>query len=155
MQFLPAFGLGFVSGLRSMMGLAFFSDRAEEHAVQSSDNPALALLKRPETAAALKFMAAGEVLMDKMPFMPARTDLLPLMGRLTMGAFVGAAISKKDWAQGAAVGAVGALTATYAAYIIRKTLNEEAHIPNLVLGVVEDVIVVNAANRIMNEISVS
>lgn len=155
MNLLPAFGLGLISGLRSMMGLAFFSDRAEEKSTHKSDNPALALLKRPETAAALKFMAAGEVLMDKMPFTPARTDLVPLMGRLAMGAFVGAAISKKDWAQGAAVGAAGALVATYTAYIIRKTLNEEAHIPNLVLGVVEDVVVVKAADSIMNRISVS
>ena len=155
MNFLPAFGLGAVNGLRSMMGLAFFSDRAEEKNTHDSDNPALALLKRPETAAALKFMAAGEVLMDKMPFTPARTDLLPLMGRMVMGGLVGAAISKKDWMQGAAVGAAGALVATYAAYIVRKTLNEEAHIPNVVLGVVEDVIVVNAANTIMNHITVS
>lgn len=155
MRFLPAFGLGLVTGLRSMMGLAFFSDRAEDKAVHKNDNPALALLKRPETAAALKFMAAGELLMDKMPFAPARTEVAPLMGRVVVGAFVGAAISKKEWIQGAAVGAAGALVSTYVAYVIRKTLHEEAHIPNIVLGVVEDVIVVNAANRIMNEITVS
>ncbi|MCA0457989.1 MAG: DUF4126 family protein [Chloroflexi bacterium] len=154
MNFLPAFGLGLVSGLRSMMGLAFFSDRAEAKTTHKNDNPALALLKRPETAAALKFMAAGEVIMDKMPFMPARTEAVPLMGRLAMGAFVGAAISKKEWIQGAAAGAAGALVASYAAYSIRKLLHDEAHIPNVVLGIAEDAVVVKAADAIMNRISV-
>ncbi len=152
MNLLPAFGLGAVTGIRSMMGLAFFSDHAkdEKKSWQGKDsNPALDLLKNPQVANLVKMMAAGEVVMDKLPLIPARTSAAPLIGRVVMGGLVGAAISKNKWIQGAAAGAVGALVATYAITYLRKTLHEDRHIPNVVLGIAEDALVVNAANAIV------
>ncbi len=148
MNLLPAFGLGVVTGIRSMVGLAFFSDHAnEEH---SKNNPALKLLKMPQAAPILNTMAAGEVVMDKMPFMPNRTDAAPLLGRMAMGGLVGAAISKDNWVQGAVAGAVGALLSAYAIFHIRKALHEDRHIPNVVLGMVEDAIVLRMADAIVD-----
>src|SRR5215217_7425835 len=121
---LPAFGLGAVTGVRSMIGLAFFSDRAENTSQkQAKNNPALALLRMPQAAPIIKMMAAGEVVMDKLPFAPPRTDLVPLMGRAALGALVGAAVSKDKWIQGGVVGAIGAVASAYAAYHIRKALH--------------------------------
>jgi len=148
MNLLPAFGLGVVTGIRSMVGLAFFSDHANgEHAKK---NPALQLLKMPQAAPILKTMAAGEVVMDKMPFMPNRTDAAPLLGRIAMGGLVGAAVSKDKWVQGAAAGAVGAALSAYAIFHIRKALHEDRHIPNVVLGMVEDAIVLRMADAIVD-----
>ena len=156
MSLLAAFGLGAVTGVRSMIGLAFFSDRAEGTSKkQAKDNPALALLRMPQAAPIIKVMAAGEVVMDKMPFMPARTDLVPLMGRAALGALVGAAISKDKWIQGGVVGALGAVISAYAAYHIRKTLHDDRHIPNVVLGMVEDAVVLKAADAIVQQYEMS
>lgn len=145
---LPALGLGAVTGMRSMMALAFFSDRAEEDKGER-DNPALNFLRTPRTVALLKIFAAGEVIMDKMPFTPARTDLAPLMGRVVLGGLVGAAVSKDKWIQGGVVGALGALAASYVAYYIRKSLHDEQHIPDLLLGMAEDALVAKTANSIV------
>ena len=154
-NFLPALGLGAISGVRSMMGLAFFtnqtsgkSDKKRKQA--AAENPAMNLLNMPQTATVLKVMAAGEMVMDKMPFIPARTDAVPLLGRVAMGGLVGAAVSKDKWIQGGIVGALGALVATFVVTYLRKTLNEEVHIPNVVLGIAEDALVTNAANAIVH-----
>src|SRR5258705_11768734 len=120
MNLLPAYVLCYVTGILIMMPLALFSNRAEEEKRQK-DNPALNFLTKPQTVEILKVLAAGEVIMDKMPFAPDRTDALPLIGRLVLGGLVGAAVSKDKCIQGGAVGALGALVATYAAYCIRKT----------------------------------
>jgi len=146
---LPALGLGIVSGMRSMMGLAFLSDKV--HDATGETNPALALLKLPQTALLLKVMGTGEAIFDKTPFIPARTAALPLIGRAVCGAFVGAAVSKKYWREGAVVGAIGAIGSTYAAYTIRKALQDEAHIPNVVLGFVEDTMAASIAHRIVDQ----
>jgi len=147
---LPALGLGAVSGMRSMVALAFFSDRAEDKKGHDyASNPALNFLRSPRTVAFLKIAAGGEMLMDKLPFMPARTDAAPLLGRVVIGGLVGAAVSKDKWMQGSVVGALGALVTTYVMYYIRKTLHEEQHIPDVILGVAEDALVVKAANTIV------
>ncbi len=149
MNLLPAFGLGAVTGIRSMVGLALFSDHADEE--REKHNPALRLLKMPQAAPILKVMAAGEVVMDKMPFAPDRTDAGPLIGRVVLGALVGAAISKDKWLQGGAVGALGALVSTYTFFHLRKALHDDRHIPNVVLGMVEDAIVLKVANTIVQQ----
>ncbi len=147
MSLRAAFGLGAVTGMRSMMGLAVFSNHANQE--KSSDNPVLKLLKRPEAAAVLKLMATGEVVMDKMPFTPDRVALQPLIGRMVLGGLVGAAAAKHDWIKGGAAGALGALSAAYASYYIRKALHDDRHIPNVVLGIVEDAVVVKLANTVV------
>ena len=149
MSLLAAFGLGAVTGVRSMIGLAFFSDHANED--KEKNNPALTLLKLPQAAPIIKMMAAGEVVMDKLPFAPDRTDFGPLVGRAAIGALVGAAISKDKWIQGGVVGALGAIAAAYAAYHLRKALHDDRHVPNVVLGMVEDAIVMKVANTIVQQ----
>jgi len=152
---LPAFGLGAISGMRSMMALAFFSDHAEDENHGSKANPALNFLRSPRTVALLKIAAGGEILMDKLPFTPARTDAAPLIGRMVMGGIAGAAVSKKQWMQGAVVGALGALVTTYAMYHLRKSLHDDQHIPDVILGVAEDALVVTAANTIVEHYDVA
>ncbi|MGH9310283.1 MAG: DUF4126 domain-containing protein, partial [Vicinamibacterales bacterium] len=68
--------LGAVSGSRSMLAPALVA-RAH-HASPAA--PILALL------------AGGEMMADKMPFIPSRTDALPLAGRIVSGALAGAAV---------------------------------------------------------------
>jgi len=149
MSLLSAFGLGAVTGVRSMVGLAFFSDHANED--REKNNPALNLLQMPQAAPILKVMAAGEVVMDKMPFAPDRTAAGPLIGRAVLGALVGAAISKDKWVQGGIAGAVGAVVSAYTIYHLRKALHNDRHIPNMVLGMVEDAVVMKVADAIVQQ----
>ncbi len=147
MNLLPILGLGALSGLRSMTALAFLSDQASK---DSYDGSLLQiLLKQPQTALLLKMMAVGEMVMDKTPFVPSRLQAIPLVGRAVCGGFVGAAISKKQPLQGACVGALAAIAGSYGAYYARKTLHDEVNIPDPLLGVVEDTIVVFASRALI------
>lgn len=88
----------------------------------------------------LRLLAAGELAADKLPFIPARTEPLPLAGRIISGAVVGAAVTRDDRVAGAVVGAVGALAASYLLARLRGACSER-NIHTAVSGVCEDVAV--------------
>ena len=99
------------------------------------------LLTRPQTRTALRVMAAGELVVDKLPFAPRRTLLPSLLFRTLSGAVVGAAFAssrRRNAATGAALGALGAITATYAAYHARQYMDKKLNLPDPVVAVAED-----------------
>jgi uncharacterized membrane protein len=124
---LTAGALGAVSGSRSMLAPALVA-----RAVGSSPY-----------APILSLFAAGEMAADKMPFIPARTDALPLVGRVASGAMVGAALTKGNRAAGALAGAAGALAASYALVAARRYA-AAWRIPNAVAGACEDALALAA-----------
>lgn len=119
-----ALGIGAVSGARSMLGPAMTATSASAKAIGS-------------------LAAAGEMAADKAPGIGARTDTLPLSGRIASGAYAAAAIARPGGRlRAAAVGAAGALAATFALYHARRFATERLRVPNAVAGVVEDVLAV-------------
>lgn len=147
MNVLPAFALGLLSGLRSITTLAFFSDYISKR--KSRATLPLSLLTLPQTALVLKLMAAGEITADKTPFIPARTQLIPLVGRAVCGGLIGAALSEDDPLEGGTVGVVGAIIGTYIAYYTRRNLGQNYHIPDVLLAVAEDAIVLSATKAVI------
>lgn len=71
--------------------------------------------------------AAGELVGDKTPVVPPRTDALPLLGRIGSGALVGAAVAtarqESAW-PAAVVGAVAAGVSSVAMMRLRGALSE-------------------------------
>ena len=85
--------LSALAGNRSMSAPAAFSRFVTaRHAGQTLPAPA-SYLNDPLIADGLALLAAGELIADKLPFTPNRTDLLPLLGRGVFGGMVGAGVS--------------------------------------------------------------
>ncbi|HTI41024.1 MAG TPA: DUF4126 family protein [Vicinamibacterales bacterium] len=97
----------------------------------------------------LTLMSAGEIVADKTPTIPARTDTLPLTGRLVLGAAAAAGATKRHRMQAAVMGAAGALAATYALFHLRRIATTRLRIPNVVAGMLEDGVALGAAAMLM------
>jgi uncharacterized membrane protein len=123
--FYPAsFVAGFSTGLRSMTA------------------PAVTLAAGKSAWTGLAgTLAVGEVLADKLPVVPARTQAGPLFGRALFGALCGWAIAGRagrSQSAGAAVAALGAIASAYGGYYARKFIDERVGIPDPVVALAED-----------------
>jgi uncharacterized membrane protein len=89
----------------------------------------------------------GEVVADKTPFVPNRTDPAALIGRAVSGGAVGAAVfsaRRRSVVIGAAIGAVAAIGATYAAFHLRKKAVAHFQVSDRAVAFVEDGIALTA-----------
>ena len=122
---------GFASGGRSLLPFAV----------------TLAAGKSPWTGLAAT-LAAGEIVGDKLPFAPPRTQPVPLVGRALAGGLCGWMLANRDGSSrpvGAGVAAVAAVAGTFAGYYARKFLTLELGIPDPVIAIAEDGIVFGLA----------
>jgi uncharacterized membrane protein len=142
---LRAAGIGAIAGLRSISAPAVVSRELVLSESTALEGSPLALLATPAAANVLQVLAAGEIVADKTPFVPDRTDLLPLLGRAGTGALAGASVAVAGGSralEGAFVGATAAVAATYAAYHLRRFLSRTLHIPDCLVAIAEDAVVV-------------
>jgi len=99
------------------------------------------LLQSARVTAMLEVFAVVEMVVDKLPFVPDRTNVLALVPRAASGGFAGAALSssqQQGWQVGALFGTLGAIAGAYAAFEIRRVLQRGIGLPNLLAGLVED-----------------
>lgn len=141
-----------MAGMRSMSAPATLS-----HALAANNSAALAgsplaFMQSPTTAAVLKAVAVAEIGGDKIPGMPDRTILPILSGRILSGALVGAAAYKAkndDMLTGALIGVAMAVAASYGALYIRKALDRTTGLPDALVGLVEDGLVLKSAAAVV------
>lgn len=132
-------GIGAVAGMRSMSAVALAGRHAASHRL----------------AALLKLMAAGEMIVDKTALVPARTEPLPLLGRIAFGGAAAGIVASQiggPIVAAAAVGSAAAAASTYALYRLRRWIGERTAVPDPVLGAVEDGVVVGVATRLSAQI---
>ncbi|MBW3623911.1 MAG: DUF4126 family protein [Armatimonadetes bacterium] len=142
---LRALGMGAVAGMRSMTAPAILSYHAEKYHNPPLRNTPLEPLASENAPALLGMAAAGELLMDKMPFTPARTMLPSVIFRALSGAVAGAACTASEDGferSGAVAGALAALAATYGMYHLRKNAGEATGLPDSVIALLEDALAV-------------
>ena len=145
-------GLGAITGVRSMAAPAILSRSAVEERIGSLEGTPFAALASPRVSTALRLLEIGEMIGDKTPIIPSRTSLLPLLGRAAIGAFAGAALfvsGERPMLAGAALGAVSATAAAYAAEGVRMQITERLGVPNVVAGLLEDGVVLFGGSRLM------
>ena len=121
--------LGALTGMRSTAGLATL---AAAHG--GAKKPVMALA------------AAGEMILDKTPFVGDRIDPLPLAGRTIMGASVGVMIAREQDENALLGGVLGAATALFVAHLayhVRRRLP----FSSVASGLLEDTLVVAIASR--------
>jgi uncharacterized membrane protein len=120
------FLMGCVCGLRSMTGPAIVCWAAHLGWLQLDDSK-LAFLHHPIALAVFILLAVGELVADKLPFIPRRTMIGPLMVRILFGVFCSLALILSGEQShlllpGAAAGGVGAVAGAFAGYQLRRWL---------------------------------
>lgn len=90
--------------------------------------------------------AAGEMIGDKTSMAPPRTDPGPLVGRIVLGGFAGAALGSRgedgDILIGAVCGALGSTVGSYGGYHVRRLLTKVRGVPDLPVALAEDALAV-------------
>jgi len=139
---LGAFLMGGVCGLRSMTAPALVAWGAHLGWLHLQ-NSLLAFFAHKISLVIFSVFALGELIADKLPFIPARTQVGPLAVRVIFGALCGAALCISGAASplvGALLGAVGGVAGAFAGYAYRRRL--AAMVPDLVLALLEDLVAV-------------
>lgn len=140
-----AVGLGMVSGMRSTMGPAFASQYANRYPSRQLKGSPLGFMQRETVMRGLQTMAAGEMVVDKVPGMKDRIIPGALAGRAAAGGLAGATLYQasgdKAW-RGALVGAVAAVAASYAFFYLRKYAGKRYKVKDGFAGGMEDLLAV-------------
>src|SRR5438094_1571957 len=115
---LLAFGIGVVTGLRSMTAPAVVAWAAHLGWINLSGSR-LAFMGSAWAVGIFTLGALGEFVTDQLPTTPARTTAVPLAARIVMGSLTGACLGIAGGASlwlGALIGAVGAIVGAFGGY---------------------------------------
>jgi uncharacterized membrane protein len=107
---------------------------------------AAARTRSPELVKVAAALALLELIGDKVPGIPNRTDLGPIVGRVAAGALIGASVARaegRDRLTGALVGAVCAFAGAHLSFRFRRALS--AVLPPMAAAAIEDAAVVATA----------
>lgn len=139
-----AFLIGVVAGLRSMTAPAVVSWAALWKWLDLQQSQ-LAFLGSTVAVCILTAGAVVELIVDKLPKTPRRTEALGLIARLVMGGLSGAAIcagAAQSVVLGAVLGAIGGLAGGFAGYKARTALVRALKLPDLVVALLEDAVAI-------------
>jgi uncharacterized membrane protein len=133
-----------VAGLRSMTAPALVS-RAAASGDLVLRNSRLRVLARSSPAKTFMLLAAGEIIADKAPFIPNRTDAGPLVARMVSGGLCGAALclaGRQPAMAGAVIGSLAAIGGAFLGYQVRRHAVQEQHLPDLGVALTEDLLAI-------------
>ena len=138
-----AIGVGVVSGMRTFLMPALLSRALADESGKSSGHGAAHLLRSPAASNALTLASLGELVGDKLPTTPDRTEGPSLAARAVSGGF--AATVFASWNRDAAMPAVvlgtaGAIGAAHAMVRLRRAAGRRLGIPDPLVGLAEDCI---------------
>jgi uncharacterized membrane protein len=139
---LYAFLIGCICGLRSMTAPAVVAWGAHLGWLHLQGS-LLGFFANKISLVIFSVFALGELIADKLPFIPARTQIGPLAVRVIFGAICGAALCRSAAVSpllGTLLGAVGGLAGAFAGYTYRRRL--APMVPDLVLALLEDLVAV-------------
>ena len=139
---LYAFLLGGVCGLRSMTAPAVVAWGAHLGWLHL-EGSWLSFFANKISLVVFSLFALGELIADKLSFIPGRTQAGPLGARIVFGAMCAAALAISGAASpvlAAILGAVGAVAGAFAGYTYRVRL--AGKVPDLVLALLEDLVAV-------------
>jgi uncharacterized membrane protein len=142
--------LGLIAGMRTMSAPALVSGMLTATCSDELVGTPLEWFALPTTAAVFKLLAAGELIADKLPGVPARTEPGALIGRGVMGALSGSAVCVADgegMVEGAVIGALSAVASAFAFYHLRRWLTEATPLPDSAVAVAEDALALGLGRR--------
>lgn len=134
--------IGAVAGLRAMMPAALLSYTASR---RRKNDPDSSILASDGAALAFGLLAVGELVADKLPTTPNRTEPAGLAARVVSGAIGGGVICsqrKSSVPLGIALGALTAVAAAYVGQNLRRKIADGLDVSSSMVGAVEDVIAI-------------
>jgi uncharacterized membrane protein len=144
-----ALALGAISGFRSASGPAFVS-RAASRGDLDLSGTRFAFLGSSRLSKVLTLAQFGEMVGDKLPAVPGRTSLPPLLGRAASGALVGAAVfvsEDRRASAGAILGSSAAVAVAFAGEGLRGLVGGWTKLPDPVVALAEDAVVLLVGSR--------
>jgi len=144
-SFWQSMALGLIAGMRCTSAGAIASHISRRTESKKDDNKYIKFMHSDGFNTALNVMVVGELIADKLPFVPARTMPAGLAARILSGGISSAAVSKtngRNVALYAILGSAVAAGATYAFYHLRKAAGNKTGIADPLIALVEDAIVV-------------
>jgi uncharacterized membrane protein len=134
--------IGCICGLRSMTAPAVVAWGAHLNWLHLQGS-LLAFFANKISLVVFSLFAIGELIADKLPFIPPRTQAGPLGVRIVFGAMCGAALCISGAASpllGAILGGLGGIAGALAGYHYRRSLSGK--VPDLLLALLEDLVAV-------------
>lgn len=138
------FAIGISAGMRSQMPGAVLTQALRSGNLGRGRGPVWSALRRPVSSRIALAMAGGELVGDKLPFVPSRIEGAAGLARLVTGATMGALLASGLGARSgglafaAVSGAAGAAVGSYGGYFARKGVTEQYGLPDLSVALVED-----------------
>lgn len=135
-----------------MTAPALLSHALRQHPSGRLAHSALSWLQTPAAANILKTLAGAEMVGDKLPNAPNRTDPSPLIGRALSGALIGAVLyktSRGSLLEGAVVGSLGAVAGSFAALYLRRLADQHTPLKEPWTGLVEDALTVATGQAVL------
>ena len=146
--------LGCLTGLRSLTPAAAICWGAHLGWLNFTGTK-LAFINSPVTLFILTLLAVMELIADKLPKTPARTEPPGLIARIVFGCLCAIALATDAGGNllvAAIIGIVGALMGTFVGYKTRHALVLRAHLPDFAVALAEDVIGVAGSLLIVSHI---
>lgn len=142
-----AFGIGFFCGLRAFTPIALVSWLAIWGWMPLAGSP-FWFIGTTTFAIAISILALLELIGDKLPKTPPRTQLMPLLGRIVTGGVSAAALcfsAGQPWLLGLCLGGSGSVLGAFTGYYVRRGIVRGARVPDLLVALVEDFVTIAGA----------
>jgi uncharacterized membrane protein len=151
--FWQVIGLGTLAGMRSSSAPAIASHILSHHQTKNLDRSPLRFMQSKNVAIALKVMAVGEIIGDKLPSAPNRIKPAVLGFRVLSGALAGASVYKATGgkaAMGALIGGAAAFASTFGSFFLRKGTVKSSGLMDPIVGAIEDALVIGSGIELSN-----
>jgi uncharacterized membrane protein len=145
--FALAIGIGIVAGLRSLLAPAVIAWAAHLGWMNLHSSP-LAFMESRTAVAIFSVLALGELIADKLPQIPKRTAIAPLLARILTGGLCGAclfAAAGRSLPAGALLGGTGGVIGAFVGYEIRRRFVNNLHIKDFFVAICEDLVAIGLA----------
>lgn len=139
-----AFALGLVAGLRAFTPIALVSWLAIWGWTPLVGSP-FWFIGTTTCATIMSILALGELIGDKLPKTPARTQPAPLGVRMITASISAAAIcisAGEPWFLGVIFGALGGVAGAFGGYHARRFLVQRLHVPDFIIALPEDFVAI-------------
>ncbi|CAA9579193.1 MAG: hypothetical protein AVDCRST_MAG33-3414 [uncultured Thermomicrobiales bacterium] len=145
------FAIGIAAGLRSQVPGAALTQALRDGNLGRGRGRLWSTLRRDRSRQIALVSMVGEMVGDKLPVTPSRTEAPSNIGRIGIGAVSGALVASGLGARSGGLvfaalsGAAGAVVGTWGGYHARKGIVESSGLPDLPIALVEDIAAVTIA----------
>ena len=144
--------IGVIAGLRSLTAPAVVAWAAHHGWLQLHDTP-LRFLGLTAALVIFVVLALAELVADKLPSTPSRTEPVGLIARFILGGLSGAAVAAagaNSLLFGAILGALGGIAGAFTGYQLRTRLVKTFAVPDFAFALLEDAVAVGGGLLIVS-----